>query len=210
MCSPAETPAATETQSLAAASLSPGLSVPMFTRLESTPQLRQGLIIRETEVLEDYREIDGELHISSVLYPYLLVISQSCDLEHHYGCIEKGKSEDKVLPCALLLPLYNYLHVKSGEHLSHLDRRMQIWSSKTKIELLQNNEIPRYHYLKFSKNDPLVDSVLDFKHAVAPSFDSVHRCLGTCIVGIINPPYIDRISQRFANFVSRIGLPEAP
>ena len=77
----------------------------------------------------------------------------------------------------------------------------------TKYKNLIDNEIPRYHYLKFSEDIPIVSSIIDFKHYFSVDIEYLKKHINENFVCQVSELYREHISQRFANFLSRIGLP---
>jgi len=108
-------------------------------------------------------------------------------------------------------PLYNLEHVYQGVHLSDLDIKMRTISSKkekTENQYLRKNEIPRYHYLEFPENIPVVSSVIDFKHYFSVNVKYLKNLKRTNFVCSLSDLFKEDISQRFTSYLARIGLPE--
>ncbi len=124
---------------------------------------------------------------------------------------DNKNNQDKYLISVIVTPLYNIEHVRLGEHLSGIDLKMSpISKSKNAAsDALLQNQKPRYHYLKFANKEPIPDSVIDFKHyfsinvGILLSMKEKNYCIRR-----VSALYRERLSQRFANFLSRIGLPE--
>src|SRR5690606_16030735 len=107
----------------------------------------------------------------------------------------------------LVAPVYNFEHFIAGEHLSTLDIAAHRLNSKQKA-LLMKNQNPRYHYFEFERSSTIPNSVVDFKHYFSVSLLWLENKLAaSCICGI-SPLYRELVSQRFSNYLSRIGLPE--
>jgi hypothetical protein len=178
--------------------------------------IRQGDIYRNIECLEYIREEKGILEISKISYPYVMVLSQACDLRYDYQNrkdieINPGKTQDKHLISALVVPLFNAGQFIRGEHLSELKLRMRSdmgWDS-TEGKKVMNNQLPRFHYLKFPNEVNIVDSVLDFKHFFTISIEVLYRVRRKNFVCTVSPLFREEISDRFAFYVARIGLPES-
>jgi hypothetical protein len=73
---------------------------------------------------------------------------------------------------------------------------------------LWNNERPRYHYLEFDKNVPIVPSVIDFKHYFSSTVKYLVALKPTAYVCTVAPLFREDIAQRFAAYLARVGLPE--
>lgn len=113
-----------------------------------------------------------------------------------------------MLVSVLVAPLYNVEHVYAGDHLTHLGMRMRtINKKKTEGNSLRKNETPRYHFLQFDEDTPIVDSVVDFKHYFSVNVEYLKAIKPENFVRRVAEIYREDISLRFANFLARIGLP---
>jgi hypothetical protein len=178
---------------------------------EPNSRALQGDVIRNVDFFERVSEENGIIEISMITFPAVVVLTQDCDLEqdHNLRSDEKSESQDKWLISVLVAPLYNAEHVYSGEHLSELGISSQHFNSKkTPGRLLKQNQTPRYHYLEFPGDIELVPSVIDFKHYFAVSVQYLVEQKAKGFVCTVSELYREDISQRFAAFLSRIGLPE--
>ncbi len=174
-------------------------------------RIYQGDIIREVECIEGVSEKDGIIELSKVVFPLVIVLTQDCDLEQDYKLQRdhEKKVKDKLLLSVLVAPLYNATHVVLGEHLSQLKIGMEpINWNKTPGKFLKNNDRPRYHYLEFPDDINVVPSIIDFKHyfSVNASYLSQHK--KSNYVCTLSSLYREDVLQRFAAFLSRIGLPD--
>lgn len=120
---------------------------------------------------------------------------------------EKKETQDKYLLSLLVAPLFNHEQVLKGKHFSELELNMQIFNSETQTNNLIHNEIPRYHYLEFPSDIPIIPSVIDFKHYFTANREYLSRIKNTNFICKVSELYREDISQRFASFLSRIGLP---
>lgn len=137
-------------------------------KFESLERIQQGDILSNVEHIEAVTEHDGIIKISKIVFPLVMVLTQDCDLTWDYDSRNTDSSnQDKYLFSAIVVPLYNYEHFVDGQHLSDLQQQMSKISrklTKTDNKNLRKNEAPRYHYLEFEPNVPIVNSVIDFKH----------------------------------------------
>jgi hypothetical protein len=174
-------------------------------------RLRQGDIYKNVEYVEYIVEKEGNLEISKISFPFIIVLTQDCDLEQDYKvrwAIKKPSNSDKRLFSVIVAPLYNEEHFYIGEHLKDLGYEMEkIKKTGTKGELIGKNEIPRYHYVKFPPITPIANSIIDFKHYFSVNGEYLKRMKSTNYVCQIAELYRESISQRFANYLARIGLP---
>lgn len=175
-------------------------------------RVRQGDIIRDVEYIEYVLEESGIIEVSKIVFPLVIVLTQDCDLEQDYRfrwSRQVPKTQDKQLLSVLVAPLYNAEHVYQGEHLTELDMKMEHVPKKgTHGKFLKTNQRPRYHYLEFPDDLPIVPSVIDFKHYFSVNVKYLREIRKTNLVCRVSPLFREDISQRFASFLARIGLPE--
>ncbi|NLO19106.1 MAG: hypothetical protein GX121_04400 [Ignavibacteria bacterium] len=173
--------------------------------------LHQGDIIKDVELVENVIEQDCNITVSKIVFPYIIVLTQDCDLTWDYNNRNSEKNnQDKYLISTIVAPLYNYDKFLIGEQLLGIKRKMQVYGIKENsvTKIIKQNNNPRYHYLEFPVDIDIVNSIIDFKHYFSVGTEylySIYKDNFTCRVDIL---YRELISQRFANFLSRIGLPE--
>lgn len=181
------------------------------TEKAASSRLCQGDIIRDVDCIEYVSEKSGVIEVSRIVFPLVVVLTQDCDLEQDYKCHgETAKQiQDKLLISVLVAPIYNVEHVYRGEHLSDLKVSMQpVPKTKSPGNFLRNNERPRYHYLDFPDDIPIVTSVIDFKHYFSVNAKHLTALKTSNYVCGLSPLFREDVSQRFASFLSRIGLPD--
>lgn len=182
-------------------------------------RIHQGDIFREVECIEDAyldNSRPGYLRVDSLFFPHIIVLSQDCDL--WWDMKARGESStkpDKQVESILVCPSYDKGLFVYGKHLEEVRKgTMRAWTIKKKSGLttswstLLQNKNPRYHYLPGSKELGLNDMVIDFKHFYTIPRNRLYRIYEDCYVGTICELYRERLCQRFANFLSRIGLPD--
>ena len=173
----------------------------------------QGDIYRDVEHIEYVSEKGGAIEVSKVVFPLVIILTQDCDLEQEHRSRwsknQRANNHDKWLISTLVAPLYNAEHVYQGEHLLDIGMKMQeINKKKSPGQNLRKNETPRYHYLEFPTNIPIVASVIDFKHYFSVSTKYLRSIKRGNFVCSISDLFREDISQRFASYLARIGLPE--
>lgn len=177
-----------------------------------TARLAQGDILRDVECVEHILERNGQLEIAKIVFPLVVVLTQDCDLaqDYKFRCSRQSTTtDDKLLLSVLVAPLYNAEHVYSGEQLSELGLKMvPINRNRSPGENLRKNETPRYHYLEFGSDVPLVPSVVDFKHYFSVNAAYLKKAKAKNYVCRISTLYREDIAQRFASFLARIALPD--
>lgn len=176
---------------------------------ETTDRIKQGDIFKNIDFVESYREKDGIIQMSKIEFPYVAVVSQDCDLEHDNSFrweAPRKKTQDKWLFSVMVVPLYNKEHFIQGEHLSNLRMQMANYGGTALKIILQNNN-PRYHFLDFPDDIPIVPSIVDFKHYFTVNVSYLRSLKDTNWEGSITPLFREDMCLRFANYLSRIGLP---
>ena len=182
----------------------------MINNEKNNNRLSQGDIYKNITYIEKINSIDDYLEIQQIVFPNVVVLTQDCDIQQHLSDVNKTKSSQ--LFSVLVAPLYNIAHFVHGEHLSNLKIEGESFiSSKNKgKELLNtgiyvnskgislvNNEIPRYHVLDFSKENTELPISVDF----------LEKEKNEDFICTLNPLYRELLTQRFSNYLSRIGLP---
>lgn len=174
-------------------------------------RVSQGDVFRNVECIEYVAEKRGTIEVSKIEFPLVVVLTQDCDLEQDARYKIKGKekppSDDKRLFSVLVAPLYNAEHVFQGSHLADLKLKMQTIDSK-RAKTLKQNETPRYHYLDFPANTPVVSQVIDFKHYFSVNLSYLEKIRRQNFVCQISELFREDMSQRFAAYLARIGLPD--
>jgi hypothetical protein len=177
-------------------------------------RIHQCDIFRNVPFYESYSEKNGLFELSVLEFPFAIILTQECDLEQNSkeraAYIQKDVSiikHDKFLVSLLCAPLYNAEHLFSGEHLSLLNISSEKKNSDHRNYIKTNRE-PRYHFIEFEDSSELVPSIIDFKHYFSLSLQYLENNMHNRLCSI-RPIYREAISQRFSNYLSRIGLPEA-
>lgn len=179
--------------------------------ISAANRVRQGDIYREVEYIESADDEAGIVAISKLIFPLIVVLTQDCDLEWDFirRFEEKDKDQNKLLLSVIVAPIYNFEHFLTGEHLSEIDFKMKSFNRKETacVHIIQNQN-PRYHYLEFPKESKIIPAgVIDFKHYFAVNVKYLQSIKETNFVCKIKELYREELSQRFAYFLSRIGLP---
>jgi len=176
-------------------------------------RIAQGDVFRDVECIEHVTEQRGVIAVSKIVFPLIVVLTQDCDLEqdarYKIKGIERPKNEDKLLLSVLAVPLYNAEHVFLGTHLEDVNLHMTpINKKKTEGKYLMNNERPRYHYLEFSNDVQIVAQIADFKHYFSMNLRYLESIRSKNFVCRVSKLFREDLSQRFAAYLARIGLPD--
>lgn len=179
----------------------------------SDNQIHQGDIFKYLKYFESYKEDKGKFQLSMLEIPKSIVLSQECDLDNYAKekkVLTKDKDgklweHDKFMVSLLCAPLYNAEHLFTGLHLQEIDIKAEPKNTDQRKYIKQNRD-PRYHYIEFSDGVEIVPSVIDFKHYFSTTLVDIEDNIGNRLCSIC-PLYRELITQRFSNFLSRIGLP---
>jgi len=181
-------------------------------RLDYSDRIQQGDVYRNIELIERYEEKFDSIFLDKVRFPFVIVLTQDCDLEEDNRIRCGGNQQDKLLLSVLVAPLYNEEHVFQGSHLSGIELSANAISKKdTEGRYLLQNQRLRYHYIGFPDTIDIPNSIIDFKHYFSvPINQLLHAIDSKGYVCTIDTLFREQISIRFANFLSRIGLPPIP
>ncbi len=170
----------------------------------------QGDILRDVEVIDSYsKDNSGALVYDELTLPYIVVMTQDCDLDKDF----KNRSEtnpqkhDKYLRTVLVCPAYVAAEFKEGNHLEDLGLKMERYDSKRFKQITEQNNA-RYHFLYTDLKLQVPELVVDFKHYYAIPRDTLFRMYPEHYLVTINQLFREYLSQRFSNYLSRIGLPD--
>lgn len=181
-------------------------------------EIHQGdiLIGIKFQYISTNRAGDAELSLGFP-FPYAVVLSQACDLEQHYGNLKakaeagktegaKPKNDDKILDTVLVCPAFASEKFLAGQHIDNRQMTVHGSSQRTLEKFQKNDEYNRYHYL-----DPLAETfpelIIDFKKFHTVPIDILEEYYESSYLASLKELYRERLSQRFSNYLSRIGLP---
>lgn len=180
-----------------------------------TLEINQCDIFRNVEFIEYVKEEGNAIVVSKIVFPLVMVLTQACDLHQDFSArkrkeIEVNSNHDKFLISIIVAPIYNFEDFRQGQHLEQLGFAMEPKGKRSKslCENIIKNENKRYHYLNFSEEVDLVESVIDFKHYFTVTVNYLSQNYNEKYVCSIESLYKELILQRFSNFLSRIGLPD--
>ncbi len=148
--------------------------------------------------------------INKITEAYVVVLSQDCDLKWD----AEGRSQpaatthDKYIANIILAPAYLSESLRQGDHLKPLGLKMQTWNSDL-WKPIKGNKNERFHLLKENQAAGLPELVIDFKRFYAIPREMIYQIDQSKYKTSLDVPYREDVSRRFANFVSRIGLPDA-
>lgn len=182
---------------------------------ETSGIINQCDLFKDVEFLEYVQEEGNVITVSKIVFPLAIVLTQACDLQQDHNARKRilelhTGNQDKFLISVIVAPVYNFEDLRLGNHLEQLGLTMQAMGGRTKsvCENIIKNENKRYHYLCFPDDVEIVDSVIDFKHYFTVTVNYLNKIYDEQYVCSIDSLFREQISQRFSNFLARIGLPD--
>jgi hypothetical protein len=171
---------------------------------KSSLRICQGDIFTNIEIIESLNINGDKIRCEKLFFPYVICLNQECDLETDFNNISKNK-DSKLLHLAIA-PAFIFEDFLAGIHWANIfDSNTTSKRSDTKIQMIVDNEIPRYHYINF--NEPnMPELVIDFKHFFTINKKFLYDKLDQRLCSL-DDLFKEKISQRFSYFISRIGLP---
>lgn len=175
--------------------------------------------IRQGEVLSGVREflpaaswVDGgcagNLEITAVDHAWVVVLTQDCDLEQDFKKRRGGSSGGALVSHVLLCGA-------SPASEFSTDLRAQGKAAFGRLPKIVGNQEPKYQYLQKTPAERDLQDVgvpalvLDFQRAFSIPTDVLYAQLRTFAKRrtIMNSPYHEQVTTRFASNFARIGLP---
>ena len=180
----------------------------MYVKEASKHKIEQGDIYEDFVYVKWAEEIDDEIAIEQIKIPFLVVLTQICDLESDFRDRNKSKDvkRDKYIHSILVCPAYESESLRKGEHLKEHGIISESYST-VPWNIIKRNNNARYHYLEKDTDFNLPSLVVDFKHYYTVPSDIFYNCFTKHYATSLKPFYREDLSQRFASFLARIGLP---
>jgi len=162
---------------------------PWYEVVDADEPLLQGDFIKSCPVVIPPPQItSGKVDVDVIEYD-VVVMSQSCDLIQ--------RKLDLVLVC----PIWP---------LSEFEERSGFFKSKKGKEALRRGNVPGYHLLNKCEIDGFETDylVVDFRSVYSVPFDFIMELVEKRGKRLrLLPPYREHLSQAFARFFMRVGLP---
>jgi hypothetical protein len=170
-------------------------------------RIAQGDILRDITLVNGIEGRGSELFERYELQ-YAVVMTQDCDLSEDYKSLtDDAVKKQASIPTILLASAYPAQQFFLGQHLE--DWELESFNAKLQGRIKQNDQYKRYHYLKGNPVMGVPELVIDFKHFQTVGRDLLYRQRTSLYVATVNELYREELSHRFANYLSRIGLPDA-
>lgn len=182
------------------------LKISAKTVEKSPKRIAQGDIFQDIDIIENIEVHESIIRVQKISFPYVVCINQECDLENDFNKTEE-KLCDKYLIHIAIAPAFIFEQFLNGSHWGDIFTKNPGQKRKdTTIKKIIDNEIPRYHYLKFPEAG-MPELIIDFKHFFSVNREIMYKQLSKRLCSIDNL-FREKINQRFSYYISRIGLPE--
>jgi len=167
--------------------------------------IEQGDIYKNIKLFRNVEAKDENISVSEVEFEYVVVLSQTCDLERIYD-----KNSNSVLSI-LVAPLFLLEEFKRGSYLDFLDIKTVEIKKESALNSYRNGEKPRFYLIELSnevklKNSLLDSFIVDFKYFFTADMSQFKK---ENYVSSIKYFYREELSHNFASYLSRIGIPSA-
>lgn len=174
-------------------------------RQNKNARLHQGDILKDLSFIVSNPKKPREE--SDFDFVYAVLLNQDCDLKADFELRKKTLgNQDKNLFSLLVCPAFNLEEFAKGTHISKW--QMDPYNDKL-IPRIQNNDLyKRFHFLSADTGFLIPDLVIDFKHFFTLPRDYLYSQRKSIYVASLNELFREELSQRFSNYLSRIGLPE--
>lgn len=168
-----------------------------------TKLIEQGDIYRNIKLFRNIQVEGDNVSVDEVEFEYVVVLSQTCDLERIYD------SNPNSVLSILVAPLFLLEEFKNGKYLDFIGIQTQEIRKEKSLKPYINGEKPRFYVLKLDEkakiDNSLLDSfMVDFKYFFTADMSQFSE---EKYVSSIKPFYREELSHNFANYLSRIGIP---
>lgn len=183
------------------------VQLPIIYTPSSSGPLRQGEIISNLAQASIRPETiyTNEPVIVYEDHPFVIVVTQGCDLDQDFNARQRLAKEDKILPNVLFCQMVSAEDLKQAN-----DLNTSLWGR------VRKNKDERYHFFQKiapeqdALNEGLPELGVDFKRYFTLPTDEVYQRLQSearrrCR---LLSPYLEHFSTRFAYYQFRVALPE--
>lgn len=170
-------------------------------------RIEQGDLLKDVPINQLLSENEDEICTIDIEFHHMLVVSQDCDLEQFFNAQEKDKIHlNSCLHNVILLPCFYRDEIETGHCFDFLNI-VQDPISKKQIEKIKKDEILRYQYIREDVSLQIPELFIDFKAYYTLSPNYLYGMYKNKYISTINALFRERITQRYSNYISRIGLP---
>lgn len=158
------------------------------------------------EILEGIEVIESKIKVKKIVFPFVICLNQECDLERDFETKDQSLISNNNLLHLAIAPAFIFEQYLNGTHWGGIFNQSRAQKRKdTAVQKIIDNEIPRYHYLKFPESD-MPELIIDFKHFFSISKTEMYAQLDKRLCSL-DDLFKENVNLRFSNYISRIGLP---
>lgn len=173
------------------------------------PRIYQGDIIKGFALHQVSQEAEK---VEELIFPYFVVLTQDCDLEQYYKKLSDPDQTteyfNQYLPSILVTPAFPAEVLREGTHFFQVFNVKQARIDSKRWQLVIQNKDERYHYLKGYQPFQVPDLLIDFKVYFTIPSEPLLQLHTSYYLATVNELFREHLSQRFCNYLGRIGLPE--
>ena len=177
--------------------------------------VKQGDIFKNVKYIFDFKQTEDSIEIVELTFPYVLIVSQSCDMLHASRLISNEiHSEAKLMFSVLAVPMYERETIISGEHLRELcdDKIIDFKINSPFIteedkKVIKDGFHYRFHEIYFSDDWKIPDSIIDLKGFFTLNLTTINQ-IKEQRIGRLNDWSSQQIVNKMSAFLSRVGLPD--
>lgn len=171
----------------------------------------QGDIVKDYAISQ-IQQSENEKVVEELIFPYLVVLTQDCDLEQYYkkdaSAANAETAFNQFLPRILVTPAFPSEILREGNHLMELFNVKQDRITTQRWKIITQNKDERYHFLHGFQPLQVPDLLIDFKAYFTLTPDDLAHSYNAWYLATVNELFREHLSQRFCNYLNRIGLPE--
>ncbi|GAB1402574.1 hypothetical protein MASR1M68_14850 [Elusimicrobiota bacterium] len=179
-----------------------------YKKQDNPNRLCQGDIIKNFSFSQSIKK-DSLIEIKTITFPYIVILSQDCDLMQFFD--NNNKKADGIfnqyLQNVLFAPAFLRADIEKGEHLLLFNIKQTVKTKKEIAKIIDLKE-ERYHYLQENMNLLLPELFIDFKIYYSMEPHRIFEIYSNNYIATINELFRERLTQRYANYISRIGTPD--
>ena len=174
--------------------------------IHSCSRICQGDILRDLKI----QLVDSNNKVQLFSFPYLIILSQDCDLEQYFIKLQTSNDDEscnQFIPNIITLLSFPADQARNGNHLSELYTIKQQRINTDLWKIVKQNKNERYHFLPSYQPLQVPELLIDFKNYLTIPFEQIFECYKDHYLATVNELFREDLSQRFCNYLSRIGLP---
>lgn len=191
------------------------LKIMEINKVSEDDYVQQGDIFKDVTYICDFKRNDDEIEIVELTFPYVLIVSQSCDMLHASRLLSGDiKSESKMMFSVMAVPLFERETIISGMHLRELiDEKIMDFNindafiTEEDKKVIRDGFHYRFHEINFPEEIQIPNSIIDLKSFFTINIMSINQ-IKKQRVGRLNDWASQQIANKLSSFMARVGLPD--